>query len=77
MKHTSVIMWEREISQYGAANAMDNIVSSPLSAGGPKNFEVFLKRVGLALFYFLGAGGDGIFQEGPEDFQLSFKYFIL
>ena len=34
--------------------------------GMPENFEAFLKRVGLAVFYFLEGGlshkGDGIFQ---------------
>ena len=62
---------------------MTNIVSSPVSAGGgrvggwgeAKNFEAFLKRVGLVLFNFLGVGlrrkGDGILQGGKvENFQL-------
>ena len=52
-------------------------VLSPLSAGGPEDFEAFFKRVGLAPCYFLGGEGGGaepqggmVFSRGDEDFQL-------
>ena len=36
----------------------------------PKNFEAFLKRVGLALFNFLGGGwGGGLSHKGDGVFQ--------
>ena len=52
---------------------LETIVSpSPLSAEGPKNFEAFLKRVALVLFFFLV----GPESQGGMVFSLS-SFFIF
>ena len=62
-------------SSSSSSSSIVSLPPTPFLQGRPKNFEAFFKRVGLALFYFLGGvadpqAGDGIFQGWPEHFQL-------